>query len=969
MRVHERFRPRAMESRKFSRRRGYDNEQDFPRRRNQDRFREGMDEDYNEEEDYYRHHQERWNGRAQEDFRGDGRGYEKAARGFYTNDPPSANSAVVETVFRKPKVFADLNEYDDGAPMIDRVPTAIGYHSMDSAEEYNEEKSRASRYSYDVRDEYDENEEQEEEIAPPIHRMPSPEPDDGDKYSNYLQDEAEYQAPTTRSMWSEDSDSCPPVWRSFSEEKEEMGADWALEQAKRRAALNAVNLPPKKKRSEAPIQRAVQGRADDRSHRERQPAEKDDGGSMRSSVRGSMRDKLSGSREDATMADDNESENHPRTSNIQKKPRKSITKKSGKKGWEAWGYLFNGGGSVKSKKSNDSSNESRSKSMKSKNSKARVRNTRGAGPKKSQPQPQKVQPGEAKPAGGDNDTASRRMQKVQKVQKVQSSQSQSVKKTPSDEVKRTDDNTTTSRRRAQKSQAQPLEKNRSSESKSGNDHSTTGRGAQKNQPRSVRKIQSNESRSPDEQLDATGSQQLQEANEEKSRRTTETGEKSDNTTRDSKVDASKSEVASKSEASSSVRKTSDVMASQPDPEGSSRKHTSVQQERPRTAKAPAPAPPVSSISLPVKVPLKQPVNPVDNDDFIMQVRGEEPTPSPSAPAMDQTEPKQPNTFDGFASLLMSGFDGLSNLGLNEPFSFLDWSGEEKEIEKLVDVASSDSKKKKTIVQRTDEEGAILLAHPRNGKESESFTLDGSEQRPVKKAEEAVHSQSGRRSVDRKLREDNVQLYEARRSGRVDRDSRSGDQLGNSQSEREDRDSRGGNNSTHRSRSGRDRSRSPQQLRRMRDEQAPPLPVRNASGSRQSGDMTMEGQTGRPELRVHDDPAPAAIEPRESQSGRDVISISTIEFPTPELAMLEEDDGSISILGLDRNRSHIKPSSALVPHPELDDEPREADARSKSETRSRASGTDSKKSASNSKKSAKKGKNTFLGKFLARKKAT
>jgi len=134
-------------------------------------------------------------------------------------------------------------------------------------------------------------------------------------------------------------------------------------------------------------------------------------------------------------------------------------------------------------------------------------------------------------------------------------------------------------------------------------------------------------------------------------------------------------------------------------------------------------------------------------------------------------------------------------------------------------------------------------------------------------------------------------------------------------------------------------------------------------------MTMEGQTGRPELRVHDDPAPAAIEPRESQSGRDVISISTIEFPTPELAMLEEDDGSISILGLDRNRSHIKPSSALVPHPELDDEPREADARSKSETRSRASGTDSKKSASNSKKSAKKGKNTFLGKFLARKKAT
>jgi hypothetical protein len=962
-----------------------------------------MDEDC-EEEDNHHHHQERWNGGKREDFPDDGRGYDRAARGFYTNDPPSANSAVIETVFRKPKLLADLNEYDDGVPTIDRVPTAIGYHSMDSAEEYNEEKSRASRYSFDVRDEHDVSEEGEEEIPPPIQQMPSPDPDDGDKYSQYLNEAPEFQDSTMRSRWSEDSDSCPPMWRSFSSEQEELGPDWALEQAKRRAALNAVT-PPKEQRSEGhatPSQRTVRGPADDRSNRERQSDKKADGGSMRSSVRGSMRgsmrDKSRGSREDSTTADGNDSENHPRASNVQTQQRKSVSKKPGKKGWEAWGYLFKGGGSVKSKKSNDSSHESRSKSTKSKNSKSHgTRHTRGPGPKKNQPQSVKrVQPSEAKPVGEDDTT----------------------------------------------SQPQPVTKTRSSEAKPENDHSSTGRRVQKNQPRPTRKTQSNEAKSPNED-DATSSHQVQEVNDEKSRLTTETWENSESTTKDSKADGSLSQLSS-SIPSRSEKETAKapIKARRPNAEeGSSRKSSVVQQERTRPARAPLSAPPVPSISLPVKVPLKQPLNPVDNDEFIMQVRGEEPTlhSSPSLPPMDQTEPKEPNKFDGFATILMSGFGNLTNLGLNEPFSFLDWSGEEKEIEKLSNVASSDSKKKKKLTQIIDDEGTILLALTNNIKESESLTLDGSVQLPAKKVAEVEerHSQSGRsqssrRSVDGRIRaNDDVQVYEERRAGRGDRDSRSGGQLGSSRSESEDlRESRREKKSVHQSRSGSERGS--QQLPRMRDVQgkdhmeryqstssapkhqrrgvaasncdatrqnqsnlssSPAQPVRNGTGSRHSeenGEVQLpnyNGLKGTQQLRVHEETSPAFVRQpesqsgreRESQSGRDGISISTIEFPTPDLDIHEEDDGSISVLGLDRNRSHNRPSSVPLTHPEFDEskevvdtrsKSETLDTRSKSETRSRHSGTDSKKSSANSKKSAtkaKKGKSTFLGKFLARKK--
>eukprot|EP00934_Nitzschia_sp_Nitz4_P001244 Nitzschia sp. Nitz4//scaffold16_size188269//10874//13531//NITZ4_001766-RA/size188269-processed-gene-0.37-mRNA-1//-1//CDS//3329538440//1244//frame0 len=61
--------------------------------------------------------------------------YLHAAHNFY------GTPAVVETVYRKPKTFANLHAVDDGRK-IARVPTAIGFHSMDSADEYDD------RYEY-----------------------------------------------------------------------------------------------------------------------------------------------------------------------------------------------------------------------------------------------------------------------------------------------------------------------------------------------------------------------------------------------------------------------------------------------------------------------------------------------------------------------------------------------------------------------------------------------------------------------------------------------------------------------------------------------------------------------------------------------------------------------------------------------------------------------------------------------------
>ena len=77
-----------------------------------------------------RRKKERWNGDAE--FSKGNEAYFKSARQFY--DTPSLSSAVVETVYRKPNAKQTVTSPTSGN--IVSLPTAIGYHSMDSMDEY-----------------------------------------------------------------------------------------------------------------------------------------------------------------------------------------------------------------------------------------------------------------------------------------------------------------------------------------------------------------------------------------------------------------------------------------------------------------------------------------------------------------------------------------------------------------------------------------------------------------------------------------------------------------------------------------------------------------------------------------------------------------------------------------------------------------------------------------------------------------
>jgi hypothetical protein len=83
----------------------------------------------------------------------------------------------------------------------------------------------------------------------------------------------------------------------------------------------------------------------------------------------------------------------------------------------------------------------------------------------------------------------------------------------------------------------------------------------------------------------------------------------------------------------------------------------------------------------------------------------------------------------------------------------------------------------------------------------------------------------------------------------------------------------------------------------------------------------------------------------SSTTRETISISTIEFPTPTLVKeQQEDDGSISILGLDKR----KRKSRIKKHQE-EQKPSQ----------------DASKAGNRHPKELKKGKPSFIGKFLSR----
>jgi hypothetical protein len=104
---------------------------------------------------------------------------------------------------------------DEDPPMIGRVPTAMGYHSDDSVDDMAEERSEYSRYDIGRKEPRQnpklELEDEEDSV------------DHDDRYSHYG-------TPTVERTRSDSSDSCPPQWKSWSnDEEDQIGLDGEVE--------------------------------------------------------------------------------------------------------------------------------------------------------------------------------------------------------------------------------------------------------------------------------------------------------------------------------------------------------------------------------------------------------------------------------------------------------------------------------------------------------------------------------------------------------------------------------------------------------------------------------------------------------------------------------------------------------------------------------------------------------------------
>lgn len=188
----------------------------------------------------HRHHHHHHQTRHKEDE------YHVAARRFY--DPPSTSSAIVETVYRRPQPFADLHQFDD-VPEIDTVPTAVGFHSMDSAEEIVTARSTGGRYEMEEM-EYLAEEQVKKAGSASVRTSPEGREEDEDqatidedfRYGPARQDAVSATGKTLLSVPSDDSDSCPPIWKTESQDEKRDRA-WMIAEAKRVRELNAVKVP------------------------------------------------------------------------------------------------------------------------------------------------------------------------------------------------------------------------------------------------------------------------------------------------------------------------------------------------------------------------------------------------------------------------------------------------------------------------------------------------------------------------------------------------------------------------------------------------------------------------------------------------------------------------------------------------------------------------------------------------------
>lgn len=147
----------------------------------------------------------------------------------------------------RPKTLdtGDMDEEDP--PMIGRVPTAMGYHSDDSVEDMDEERSQYSRYDIGRKEprqnpKRDEPEDEEDSV------------DNDDRYSHYG-------TPNVEGVFSDSDDSLPPQWKSWSnDEEDKIGLDGKMEPNLDGADASITNKNPstkKKAKEETAVEEQV----------------------------------------------------------------------------------------------------------------------------------------------------------------------------------------------------------------------------------------------------------------------------------------------------------------------------------------------------------------------------------------------------------------------------------------------------------------------------------------------------------------------------------------------------------------------------------------------------------------------------------------------------------------------------------------------------------------------------------------
>jgi hypothetical protein len=275
------------------------------------------------------------------------------------------------------------------------------------------------------------------------------------------------------------------------------------------------------------------------------------------------------------------------------------------------------------------------------------------------------------------------------------------------------------------------------------------------------------------------------------------------------------------------------------------------------------------------------VRPVTNDEIIKAVRGEK--------NVVGEQPGVGKNLDGLASWFISGFDSLANVGLKDPIGFLDWSGEEREIRKLQTASGHGASDRFKHVK--DEQGVLTL------RKTAAAAASGG---PRRKSQKSTSGQSVS----------------------IDEDNRNGSRASSSQisSSQEETEEHRGVRDPQRLHLQTDPPTIPDSLmmhpRVQREQQKLGANQASPKGKTEVKSLHLETQGNEPQKPVQNSDEQnenkEQIPPETSRKiPRDLVSISSIQIPTPEKTI--EDEYSVSILGLARNKRSLQSSASRTSH--------------------------------------------------------